>query len=78
MKVMDLNALAYFWKKCKETFVLRSEVAAMSFSSECPHCGAPFGESDYCDYCKSYIGMYKIVYDAIKQEEKNEREHEYN
>lgn len=60
-RYLDANGLAFFWKKINEKFIRRDEFDQMKKSDSCPHCGAPFGESDYCEYCGSFVGGYKLV-----------------
>lgn len=66
VKYLDETGLAYFYQRLKEQFILRNEVRVKEYDG-CPHCGAPFGETDVCEYCKSQIGGYKMIYRAMAE-----------
>lgn len=61
-KFLDYEGLIYFYKILKERFVSKEEFNKVKISPNCPHCGAPFGKTDICEYCKSYIGGVKYIY----------------
>ena len=60
-KFLDEEGLRYFWLKCIQTFVTRKEILNIKTDSSCPHCGAPLGDGNYCEYCGSYLGVIKFI-----------------
>ena len=67
-RFLDADGLIYFYKRLQETFISKSEVADIQKISGCPHCGAPFTDSDYCEYCGSYLGSIIMINNLSKHE----------
>lgn len=67
-RLVDADGLAYFYKKLQETFISKKEVADIQKLSSCPHCCAPFTDSEYCEYCGSYLGSIIMINNLGKHE----------
>ena len=68
-RIVDAAGLAYFYKCLKNVFVTKAEFDKVKIAPNCPHCGAPFGKTDICEYCGSYIGEIKFIYKLEDEKE---------